>query len=224
MLAADKLLLTTQIKKNATELKGKELHLHKQNFESVGTQAALLAGFAVCMIVEFDMPNGVHRVLQGVFYVFATVTLVANLRCVTMTTCISVMGTGLALRGPEGSMVKAVEEMYKQRAAVFRSFAVGIICCCLSMATIAWIKMQPIPAALCNGVLLWALASFVRTSRAHFESFKFDEGETVTLDDILFADAVSKESVAKQLGLGTEQLLRLMTTMTAPKRTPESEL
>ena len=37
-----------------------------------------------------------------------------------MTTCITVMGTGLALRGPDGSMVRAVEGMYKQRAIVFR--------------------------------------------------------------------------------------------------------
>ena len=64
MLAADKLLLTSTIRKNATELKGKELALHKAlrnsrarlgvytcfvqgNFDAVGTQAAVLAGFAV---------------------------------------------------------------------------------------------------------------------------------------------------------------------------------
>lgn len=46
MLAADKLLLTSTIRKNATELKGKELALHKGNFDAVGTQAAVLAGFA----------------------------------------------------------------------------------------------------------------------------------------------------------------------------------
>lgn len=39
MLAADKLLLTSTIRKNATELKGKELELHKTNFDAVGTQA-----------------------------------------------------------------------------------------------------------------------------------------------------------------------------------------
>ncbi|CAJ1415871.1 unnamed protein product [Effrenium voratum] len=99
MLAADKLLLTSTIRKNATELKGKELSLHKGNFDAVGTQAAVLAGFAVVMVVEFHMPETAHFALQGIFYIFA----------VAMTTCITVMGTGLALRGPDGSMVRAVE-------------------------------------------------------------------------------------------------------------------
>eukprot|EP00928_Gymnodinium_smaydae_P066084 TRINITY_DN49136_c0_g1_i1.p1 TRINITY_DN49136_c0_g1~~TRINITY_DN49136_c0_g1_i1.p1 ORF type:complete len:243 (-),score=40.70 TRINITY_DN49136_c0_g1_i1:207-881(-) len=222
MLAADKLLLTTSIKKNATELKGKELNLHKGNFEAVGTQAALLAGFAVVMVVEFHMPEQANPFLQSIFYVFATVTLVANLRCVTMTTCITVMGTGLALRGPDGSMVRAVEEMYKQRAIVFRTFGIGIISCCLATISIAWIKMDLVPATICSGVLIWAIASFANLTRSYLEFFKFNEDETVSLDDILGADAVSKEALAKQLGLGSEHLVRLLTTLAQPKHTPET--
>eukprot|EP00931_Biecheleriopsis_adriatica_P089134 TRINITY_DN63310_c0_g1_i1.p1 TRINITY_DN63310_c0_g1~~TRINITY_DN63310_c0_g1_i1.p1 ORF type:complete len:227 (+),score=40.46 TRINITY_DN63310_c0_g1_i1:73-753(+) len=214
MLAADKLLLTSTIRKNATELKGKELALHKGNFDAVGTQAAVLAGFAVVMVVEFHMPDEVHFALQGIFYVFSVITLVSNLRCVAMTTCITVMGTGLALRGPDGSMVRAVEGMYKQRAIVFRSFGMGIVSCCLSVAVIAWIKMEFIPATICTGTIAWALFSIVRHTRYYLEFFKFNEDEVVSLDDILGADLVNKEAIVKQLGVGSDTLVRMLGAIT----------
>lgn len=226
MLAADKLLLTTTIKKNATELKGKELALHKGNFEAVGTQAAVLSGFAVVMVVEFHMPEEVHPVLQSIFYICATVTLVANLRCVSMTTCITVLGTGLALRGPDGSMVRAVEGMYKQRGMVFRSFAVGILSCCLSVIAVAWIKMAIVPASICTGVLVWAIVGFAKLTQSFLTFFKFDDDETVSLDDILGADLHSKEALARQLGLGNigaENLARLVNSLSV-RRTPESQV
>eukprot|EP00440_Ansanella_granifera_P065551 gb/GFBE01071092.1/.p1 GENE.gb/GFBE01071092.1/~~gb/GFBE01071092.1/.p1 ORF type:complete len:227 (+),score=50.94 gb/GFBE01071092.1/:1-681(+) len=226
MLAADKLLLTSTIRKNATELKGKELALHKGNFDAVGTQAAVLAGFAVVMVVEFHMPETAHFALQGIFYIFAVVTLVSNLRCVAMTTCITVMGTGLALRGPDGSMVRAVEGMYKQRAIVFRSFGAGIISCCLSVAVIAWIKMDTIPAVICTGTIAWALYSIVKHTRYYLEFFRFNEEEVVSLDDILGADLVNKEAIVKQLGVGSDTLVRLLGAITSnrPQHTPDTEV
>eukprot|EP00435_Cladocopium_sp_Y103_P060724 s896_g22.t1 len=218
MLAADKLLLTSTIRKNATELKGKELALHKGNFDAVGTQAAVLAGFAVVMVVEFHMPEEAHFALQGVYYIFAVITLVANLRCVAMTTCITVMGTGLALRGPDGSMVRAVEGMYKQRAIVFRSFGTGIVSCCLSVAVIAWIKMlggnrmDIIPAAICTGAIAWTLFSIAKYTNFYLDFFKFNEDEVVSLDDILGADLVNKEAIVKQLGVGSDTLVDAIVT------------
>jgi len=47
MLAADKLLLQSSIRQNSIALKEKEFNLHHGNFNAVGTQAAVLAGFTV---------------------------------------------------------------------------------------------------------------------------------------------------------------------------------
>ena len=64
MLAADKLLLHANIKQSAVQLKEKELSLHHENFTAVGTQAAVLAGFALTALAEVDVPpscDGVRR-------------------------------------------------------------------------------------------------------------------------------------------------------------------
>lgn len=57
MLAADKLLLTSRIKQNATQLKEKEFALHNVNFSTVGTQAAVIAGFTMTALIEIRVPG-----------------------------------------------------------------------------------------------------------------------------------------------------------------------
>lgn len=213
MLAADKLLLTSTIRKNATDLKSKELSLHKTNFDAVGTQAAVLAGFAVGMLVELDVPEACHPFISGGFYFCAILTLVANLRCVVMTTCITVMGTGLALRGPEGSMIRATEGMYKQRNSVFVTFGVGIGACLSAAFFLCWIKMGYAAATVCSSIIFWAMFTIIKLSRGYFRFFKFDEAETVSLDDILGSDTVNNEALMRQLGVNGEQLLKLVASV-----------
>eukprot|EP00747_Dinoflagellata_sp_TGD_P168921 gnl/TRDRNA2_/TRDRNA2_196510_c0_seq1.p1 gnl/TRDRNA2_/TRDRNA2_196510_c0~~gnl/TRDRNA2_/TRDRNA2_196510_c0_seq1.p1 ORF type:complete len:251 (+),score=35.13 gnl/TRDRNA2_/TRDRNA2_196510_c0_seq1:66-755(+) len=210
MLAADKLLLTSTIRKNATELKGKELELHKDNFDAVGTQAAVLAGFATVALIELEMPETINPILASVFYFFSVITLVANLRCVAMTTCITVMGTGLALRGPDGSMDRAVEGMYKERRAVFSSFAVGIVACHCTALMACWIKMITIPAIICSGVLLWAMLASYRLARSYCQYFGFSEEEAVTFDELLGSAAVNNEAFIRMLGMNNQAVQRLL--------------
>ena len=56
MLAADKLLLQSNVKQRSIELREKELNLFNSNFSAVGTQAAIMAGFTLTSFVEIDLP------------------------------------------------------------------------------------------------------------------------------------------------------------------------
>ena len=53
MLAADKLLLESRIARGAVQLKWKEFGLHHLNLTTVGTQAAVMAGFSITALIEF---------------------------------------------------------------------------------------------------------------------------------------------------------------------------
>ena len=57
MLAADKLLLRSTVKQRAIQLREKELSLFNDNFNAVGTQSAVLAGFAMTSFAEIDLPH-----------------------------------------------------------------------------------------------------------------------------------------------------------------------
>lgn len=52
MLAADKRFLQQNLKLRLTEIEDKELALYTQNLQTIGTQAALLMGFAFAAIYE----------------------------------------------------------------------------------------------------------------------------------------------------------------------------
>ena len=62
MLAADKLLLRSTVKQRAIQLREKELSLFNDNFNAVGTQSAVLAGFAMTSFAEIDLPHNAFYV------------------------------------------------------------------------------------------------------------------------------------------------------------------
>lgn len=115
MLAADKLQLQSALKQQATALKEKEFNLHHNNLMTVGTQAAVLAGLDITMFIELHPPEDSEwkeyiafgRALKVLYYGIIVAAFCANMIVVSHTTNLSVLGGGLALRGPDGSMMTA---------------------------------------------------------------------------------------------------------------------
>ena len=106
MLAADKLLLQSNVKQRAIQLREKELNLFNDNFNAVGTQSAVLAGFAMTSFAEIDLPHNAFYAQKACLHLFVTISICANLMCTASTTFVSVWGSGKALRGKDGSMAR----------------------------------------------------------------------------------------------------------------------
>ena len=117
MLAADKMLLRSQVKQQAIALREKELNLFNSNFSAVATQAALLAGFSMAFLEMSVHLHGVHfnPLAKGLLHLFSTICISANIFVVSIITFVSVWGSGKALRGKDGSMSMVVEGMNKER-------------------------------------------------------------------------------------------------------------
>ena len=77
-------------------------------------------------LIEFGPPNDAPRALKFFYFCFLIFSMAANVLCVIETTCLSVKGTSLAMRGPAGSVARAVDGLYAQRQRVFVLFGVGI--------------------------------------------------------------------------------------------------
>ena len=97
----------------------------------------------------------------------------------------NVWGCSLALRGPDGSMQRAVEGMYKERRHVFRQFATGLFTLLLAVIFGGWLKMKPEPAMATTGVVLYGMWQILSSGRRYFGGFKFADSESVTFDDLL---------------------------------------
>lgn len=78
---------------------------------------------------------------------------------------LSIMGPGLALRGPEGSMTRAVLVMRSEYKSIHGRFYFGLICIHISAALFLWISLSndvvaPINTVLVCVALVWLYLDF----------------------------------------------------------------
>jgi len=195
MLAADKLQLQSALKQQATALKEKEFSLHHNNLMTVGTQAAVLAGLDITMFIEFNPPDNhawgmephqqvLARSLKMVYYGVIVAAFCANSTVVAHTTALSVLGGGLALRGPDGSMMTATDVLYAERRSVFYVFGIGLGCTIGSVLVCVWILLPWESALLCWMVTLVTCRRMYWNYQRVQHALQFDESQTVDFRDI----------------------------------------
>ena len=192
MLAADKLQLQSAIKQQATSLKEKEFNLHHSNLMTVGTQAAVLAGLDITLFIEFQPPPNesfgdfimVARAIKFFYYITIVSAFCSNMMVVAHTTALSVLGAGLALRGPDGSMMTATDGLYEERTALFSIFGAGLACTVGSVVLCVWLILHWEAALVCMAVTLYTCRKIYINYCRVLKRFHFDESQTVDFHDI----------------------------------------
>jgi hypothetical protein len=187
MLAADKLLLRSQVKQRAIELREKELNLFNSNFTAVATQAALLAGFATAFLEMSVHLHALHfnPLAKGLLHLFSTICISANVFVVSVITFVSVWGSGKALRGRDGSMSVVVEGMNKERNLIFWTFGVGLVSLLFAVAASTWLLMQREVALISTMILLSTCYALLKNALRIFKKFELRQGEVVRFSDML---------------------------------------
>ena len=161
----------------------------------MGTQAAVLASLDVTMFIEFQPPPdsewgaGGHsylipRTLKFIYYCLITTAFCCNLLVVAQTTLLSVLGTALALRGPDGSMIWATDGLYHERKSIFCAFGVGLATTIGSVLVIVWLILSPEASVVCMSITIFTCLRLYKSYLRIVSSFEFDESETVDFSDI----------------------------------------
>lgn len=127
----------------------------------------------------------IPRMIKFTYYLMIISAFCANMVVVSHTTVLSVLGAGMALRGPDGSMMTATDGLYEERKAVFFSFGVGLACTVGSVALCVWLMLQWEAALCCMGVTLFACRTIWQNYVRIQQRFAFDENETVDFRDIM---------------------------------------
>ncbi len=141
MLLADKNDLHQRLKLNLIQIDEKELNFYTQNCYTLGTQAALLSGFAFTAIVEARDEADAESSMQIVWSASTVLAMVFELMTVVKSMQLSIMAPGLALRGPEGSMTRAVLVMRAEYKVLHRLFYAGLVFFHVSAALYATILL-----------------------------------------------------------------------------------
>lgn len=86
MLAADRSLLEVNLRQSAIKLREKELNLFTENYNSMATQAAVLAGFTTTCLIEITVPEDTNIFISSCLHILAAISICANITCVSLST------------------------------------------------------------------------------------------------------------------------------------------
>ena len=149
MLFADKRALETNLKVGLLQIREKELNFYTQNCLAVCTQAALLAGFAYSGLTQVSIPEEANFWVRLLYLSVTVMAMCFEIIAVLNTTLLAIVGPGLALRGPDGSMHPAVDGMMAEYKHALSCFKLGLVCFHFSAGLFGWIMFgcAPPPAA-----------------------------------------------------------------------------
>lgn len=127
-----------------------------------GTQAALIGGFTYGIFTQTvaNDSNSYSCVFLDLFWIVSSGTVASAVHVILATMMLQVLGPGLALHGPIGSMVTACEGMRREQKTVIAGFI--IMMAFFSIATILafWVTMTPQAAAFSTFVWVVALRMY----------------------------------------------------------------
>jgi len=128
MLLADKAALANRARVRMLEIRERELELYVRNSRAVGFQCAALAGAAYTALIYTKFPYFRHEGTWGeACYLFClTCLLGVSMLALLILVMVAMLGPGLALRGPDGSVHVALEHLGRDYRTALFFFAVAI--------------------------------------------------------------------------------------------------
>eukprot|EP00322_Chrysochromulina_rotalis_P031871 CAMPEP_0115882712 /NCGR_PEP_ID=MMETSP0287-20121206/29152_1 /TAXON_ID=412157 /ORGANISM="Chrysochromulina rotalis, Strain UIO044" /LENGTH=173 /DNA_ID=CAMNT_0003338811 /DNA_START=167 /DNA_END=688 /DNA_ORIENTATION=- len=142
-----------------------------------------MAGFTLTSFVEIDLPPE-KRWAKALLHFFVTLSICVNFICVAMVTFVTVWGGGKALRGQDGSMDFAVDEMNSERTFIFSSFGVGVLATLGCLYSAAWVLMEPEIATLASLIIFSAAYMVCSEAWRIRKRFHMDDAESTTFADL----------------------------------------
>ena len=146
MIAADIAELDSRLKQLTLQIRDKELALFTTNFGVLGTKSAFLCGLGwsgLTMVPAWQRSyEPPHRLALALFYAMDALSICFNLATMALSTWCMVNGPMLAIRGPSGSMGRAVAGMYAERKWALRSFWTGNLSILLASVALGWVKFE----------------------------------------------------------------------------------
>jgi hypothetical protein len=151
MLAADHDILLANMRHMQANITQKEMDLFVSNFQTIASQSAVLAGFCLSGLTMDPVPwnpeneDGtsaqMHRVHEALFATGTAMSMALNLIALCTATFAVMYGPKLALRGPRGSMAKAVAGMRSEHSFCVICNQLGTVAFILSAVPLSLLKV-----------------------------------------------------------------------------------
>eukprot|EP01033_Poteriospumella_lacustris_P001575 gene1575-1144_t len=155
-----------------------ELGYFMNFFTNFGVNAAvgfgLIAG-SVSQVPGYDNPTGCWYGFIVLYWVTSALTVVSSIFALITEIYVVVYGQGLALRGPSGSMVKAIDGMIDEQKTIFWAFNATLLFLGLQQIGMYFIMMDSTSAWITGALTLVAMFSWYRYGLRLYNRFNWDK-------------------------------------------------
>lgn len=175
----DKLL--QEANQQILEIRNMEISYYSECFNNFSTQSALIAGFVLQSLTNLNLAQAQKsRVVTwaSVFYWISVAVLTAtSMHCILCASICNIYAPGLALRGPTGSMVRAVEGMIEEQLHIVRAFMWSIGSFAVAIVMFCWMTMTVDAAIGCTVVMVIASYFWYSHCTSIYNKFKWKDTE-----------------------------------------------
>eukprot|EP00601_Ochromonadales_sp_CCMP2298_P033156 CAMPEP_0173353994 /NCGR_PEP_ID=MMETSP1144-20121109/16934_1 /TAXON_ID=483371 /ORGANISM="non described non described, Strain CCMP2298" /LENGTH=244 /DNA_ID=CAMNT_0014302485 /DNA_START=173 /DNA_END=904 /DNA_ORIENTATION=+ len=122
-----------------------EINYYQSLNVAFGTQAALIGGFTYGIFTQNPVNDELGYSVEGILDVYWTVsslTIALSVHVVLCTMLMQVLGPGLALNGPIGSVARATEGMRIEQKQIIVSFVAMMLTFAVSTVLSFWVVMS----------------------------------------------------------------------------------
>lgn len=122
MISAEHFALKNAAVQSMIAIRERMINYMNDRMNAMGTQAALIAGFAVSTFTSVTISTEVHSEVRTLYFLSTSLAIGAGVHVIINSTFLSVWGPGLALEGPKGSVTRAYNVMLRERWPIYVSF------------------------------------------------------------------------------------------------------
>lgn len=129
MIRARHVKLTQDSNQRLLDIRQNEINYYSDFLITFSTLAALCASLIVNTVTQVQAYStvGLLRGLKSWFWLSCTVTICFGIHCVVVSSVTLVYGLGLALKGPLGSMIRALKGMVRASKIVYTTFLITMV-------------------------------------------------------------------------------------------------
>lgn len=163
MLKASQLSLAQQANMGVVNNRNAEITYYTSFMNNFGNQAAIIGGFAYQNLTQVSFPviadpypTVYYNFSKSMYFISCAVCMAASMHVIICSTLLQIMGPGLALYGPKGSMAQSADKMKSEIMQVVWAHVIMMLSFAASMVFLFWVKMSVISAALSTALFIGA--------------------------------------------------------------------
>jgi len=170
MLWADKRALEQRLRVDMIGIRERELDFYSANLQAIGLQAGIFASFLYPAIIYIVIPEGKNDTLITAYLCLTAMAFGLHMLAVVNSMMCAMLAPGLALRGPNGAVHRALDDMLEEYRLTFFLFVLGILAYGLSAVLLCFVIFTwcAAPRAPARAVCVSAACRTARASRCRW--------------------------------------------------------